>query len=62
VLTREQFDTYIDFPGNKTRSGIREELSEKIPLNPGERGDDYRVYVGFVLTHEELAYNRAHPQ
>ena len=62
VLAREQFDTFIDFPGNKTRNGIREELEEKIPLTAGQRGDDFRVYVGFALTHDELAYNRAHPQ
>jgi len=62
VIAREQFDTFIDFPGNKTRSGIREDLEEKIPLTAGQRGDDFRVYVGFALTHDELAYNRAHPQ
>jgi hypothetical protein len=62
VLTREQFDTYVDFPGNKTRNGIREELEEKIPLAAGQRGDDFRVYVGYVLSRDELAYNRAHPQ
>lgn len=62
VLAREQFDTFIDFPGNKTRNGIREQLEEKIPLGATQRGDDYRVYVGFVLTPDELAYNRAHPQ
>jgi hypothetical protein len=62
VIAREQFDTFIDFPGNKTRNGIREELEEKIPLTAGQRGDDFRVYVGFALTHDELAYNRAHPQ
>ena len=62
VLAREQFDTFIDFPGNKTRNGIREELEEKIPMTAGQRGDDYRVYVGFALTHDELAYNRAHAQ
>jgi len=62
VLTRQQFDTYIDFPGNKTRDGIRESLDEIIPLAAGQRGDDFRIYIGFVVTHDELAYNRAHPQ
>ena len=62
VLTRQQFDTYIDFPGNRTRDGIRESLDEIIPLAAGQRGDDFRVYLGFVVTHDELAYNRAHPQ
>ena len=62
VLTRQQFDTYIDFPGNRTRDGIRESLDQSIPLAQGQRGDDFRIYVGFVVTHDELAYNRAHPQ
>ena len=62
VLTRQQFDTYIDFPGNRTRDGIRESLDQSIPLAAGQRGDDFRIYVGFVVTHDELAYNRAHPQ
>jgi hypothetical protein len=62
VLTRQQFDTYIDFPGNRTRDGIRESLDESIPLAAGQRGDDFRIYIGFVITHDELAYNRAHPQ
>jgi hypothetical protein len=62
VLTRQQFDTYIAFPGNRTRDGIRESLDQSIPLAQGQRGDDFRIYVGFVVTHDELAYNRAHPQ
>jgi len=62
VLTRQQFDTYIDFPGNRTRDGIRESLEQSTPLAAGQRGDDFRIYVGFVITHDELAYNRAHPQ
>jgi hypothetical protein len=62
VLTRQQFDTYIDFPGNRTRDGIRESLDQSIPLAQGQRGDDFRIYVGFVVTRDELAYNRAHPQ
>ena len=62
VLTRDQFDTSIEFAGNKTRSGIREPLDLTIPLQQGERGDDLRILVGFVLSHEEVAYNRAHSQ
>jgi hypothetical protein len=62
VLARQQFDTSIEFPGNKTRSGIREQLEQAIPLQKGQRGDDFHIYVGFVLSREEFAYNRAHPQ
>ena len=62
VLARQQFDSSIDFPGNKTRSGIREQLEQAIPLQKGQRGDDFHIYLGFVLSREEFAYNRTHPQ
>ena len=62
VLARQQFDSSIDFPGNKTRSGIREQLEQTIPLQKGQRGDDFHIYLGFVLSREEFAYNRTHPQ
>jgi hypothetical protein len=61
ILVRQQFDTSVDFVGNKTRDGIRENLEPTIPLQQGQRGDDFRIYVGFVLSREEYEYNRAHP-
>jgi hypothetical protein len=62
VVARQQFDTDIPFIGNRTRDGIPEKLDLVLPLAPGQRGDDFRIYIGFVVTHDELAYNRAHPQ
>jgi len=62
ILVRQQFDTSIDFPGNTTRAGIREDLEQVIPLGQAQRGDDFHIYLGFVVTHEEADYNRAHPQ
>lgn len=59
VLARAEFDSYIEFPGNQVRAGIVEELAQQIPIQSGERGDHYIIYVGFVLTPEELAFNRA---
>ncbi len=59
ILAREEFDSYIEFPGNQVRAGIVEELAQQIPIQSGERGDHYVIYVGFVLTPEELAFNRA---
>ena len=61
ILAREQFDSGIAFPGNQTRNSATEELDENIPLQKGQQGSDFRVFVGFVLTPEEVAYNRAHP-
>jgi hypothetical protein len=61
ILAREQFDTGIEFPGNQTRNAITEELEQNIPIRKGQQGDQFRVFIGFVLTPEEVAYNRAHP-
>lgn len=59
VLAREEFDSYIEFPGNQVRAGIVEELVQRIPIPEGGSGAPYVIYVGFVLTPEELAFNRA---
>ena len=61
ILAREQFDTGVAFPGNQTRNAATEELEENIPLGKGQQGNQFRVFIGFVLTPEEVAYNRAHP-
>ncbi len=58
ILAREEFDLEIPFRGNQTRVAISEELGPRIPLRPGESGTDYRIYVGFTLTREEMRYNR----
>jgi hypothetical protein len=61
VLAREQFSSEIPFSATKTRNGIKETLEENVPLAKGQQGSDFHVFIGFVLTPEELAYNRAHP-
>ena len=61
ILAREEFNTGIEFPGNQTRNSITEELEENIPVKSAIDGNQYRVFVGFVLTPEEVAYNQAHP-
>ena len=58
VIAREEFDVAIPFPGNSTRGGVIEELTPRIPLEPGESGSDYTIYVGLDLTSEELEFNR----
>ena len=61
VLARQEFDSGVAFPGNQTRSSGVEELEQDIPLANPLQGNQYRIFVGFVLTPEEVAYNRAHP-
>lgn len=59
IIAREEFDSYIEFPGNQTRAGIVEELAQHIPIQPGEPGTHFVIYVGFALSPEELEFNRA---
>ena len=61
ILARQVFDTTIPFPGNRTRNGVEEQLEQIIPLRKGQQGSDFHIFIGFVLTPQEVAYNRAHP-
>ena len=59
ILARRSFDIAIPFPGNRTRVAGIEQIGQVITLVGNETGGDYRIYVGFDLTREELDYNRA---
>ena len=59
---REIFPTEIVFENNATQAIVIEELQPRIPLKEGENGDYYRIYVGFLLSERELAYNRRNPR
>jgi hypothetical protein len=61
VLARQDFDTVVAFPGTQTRNGVEEQLDQIIPIKKGQQGSDFHIYIGFDLTPEEIAYNRAHP-
>ena len=58
VIAREEFGLSVPFEGNRTRVAVIEELSPRIPIRADQTGAEYRVYVGFKLTPEELDYNR----
>jgi len=57
ILAREEFETSITFEGNRNRVGFAEELTQEIPLQAGQLGDAFNVFVGFVLTDADLTYN-----
>ncbi len=57
ILAREEFESSVTFEGNRNRIGFSEELAQKIPLRAGQLGDAFSVFVGFVLTDEDLEYN-----
>lgn len=57
ILARKEFGLEVPFPGNQTRIGAVEEISQRIPLKEAETGNDYVIYVGLALTPGELQYN-----
>ncbi len=57
---KKVFDARLVFPDNTDRIRyIGEELRLRLPLDLGESGAAYPVYLGFQLTPAELEYNRA---
>lgn len=62
IIAREVFDSEIAFEDNATQAITIEEIQPRIPLKQGENGDFYRIYVGFMLNEQELAYNRRNPR
>ncbi|MBA4097621.1 MAG: hypothetical protein C0484_12750 [Rhodospirillum sp.] len=62
ILKREVFDSQIVFENNATQAITIEEIQPRIPLKQGENGDYYRIYIGFMLSERELAYNRKNPR
>ena len=62
ILKREVFDSEIAFKDNATQAITIEEIQPRIPLKQGENGDYYRIYIGFMLSEKELAYNRKNPR
>lgn len=59
VLAKKTFSTDFAFEGNRNRIGGVEELTQEIPLDAGELGEDFDIFVGFQLSGEQLNYNRA---
>ena len=61
IVAREQYASGVPLPGNQARNGVTEHLQETIPLGKNQLAAEYHIYIGFVLTKDEVAYNRAHP-
>ena len=59
ILAKKVFETGFEFDDNRRRIGGIEELTQEIPLRPGELGEDFEIFVGFQLDREQLQYNRA---
>ncbi len=59
LLAREEFTIAVAFQGNRRRQQFFDELEQRFPLAPGEDGGSYVVFIGLIVTRDELEYNRA---
>jgi hypothetical protein len=51
-----------EFQGNRARLGIVEDVTLVIPLARGTKRDDYKIFLGFQLSEEEIERNRKRNQ
>ncbi|MGM0562014.1 MAG: hypothetical protein ACQETX_13205 [Pseudomonadota bacterium] len=58
ILVREAYSAPVSFEGNENSVTLTDEASMTLPLADGETSSDYRVFVGLVLSRDEVDYNR----
>lgn len=59
VMNEARFVERVTFARNETRTtGQSEPVSLSLPVGETRRADDYRIYVSFELTPDDLALNR----
>lgn len=57
-VAKSEFETTVTFAADKKQVGSREELAPKIPLPKNANAKDWKIFIGFQLTPEQLTYNR----
>ena len=63
VLREQDFTFAPNFAANVDRASLHgDDIELLLPISKTKAADSYRIYVGFRLTPDQLAYNRAHPQ
>jgi hypothetical protein len=61
ILSKQQFEVVVEFPGNRSRIAVQDDdppIVIDIPLPYRKAEYEYEVLVGFQLTAEELEDNR----
>ena len=59
VIAKKTFESRVEFPQNRRRVGVQEQVTQQIPLTTPIAGRDYQVLVGFQLTPDQLEYNQS---
>jgi hypothetical protein len=58
-LTRQKFPLHVTFPPNADRVNVTDdEVDLLLPVTKDKTAAVYKIYVAFLLTPDELAYNR----
>jgi len=58
VLARREIPLTLQFAGNRTSIVSADTVTVDIPKTVDQDGEDFIVFLGFVLSEEELEYNR----
>jgi hypothetical protein len=59
LLDKQDYRLGVEFPPNTDRVNVASEpVDLSFPVNDKVHAPDYKIYIGFSLTPEELAYNR----
>ena len=58
ILTRRELPMTLNFTGNRTSVVTMDTVSLDIPKKPDQTAQDFVIFLGLVLSEEELAYNR----
>jgi hypothetical protein len=59
IIAKEPFHISFDFADNRTRVVQVEEIEPRIPLADLKQATAYEILIGFQLTPDEIAWNRA---
>jgi hypothetical protein len=59
---KKTFSKAGEFQGNRTRLGLLEDVTLVIPLARGTKREDYKIFLGFQLSREEVQLNRTRNQ
>lgn len=58
ILVREAYKAPVTFEEGENSVTLTDEVSLTVPLASGETVNDYRIFVGLMLSRDELEYNR----
>lgn len=58
ILVREAYKAPVTFEEGENTVTLTDPVSLTVPLASGETINDYRVFVGLMLSRDELEYNR----